>query len=39
MAKIRVFIDWYRFPIAIDKLTDIDWLQISSRLKIYKLTE
>ena len=38
MAKIRVVIDWYRFPITIDRLIDIDWLQISSRFKIYKLT-
>ena len=39
MAKIYVVIDWYRFPITIDRLINIDWLQISSRFKIYKLTE
>ena len=25
MAKIRVVIDWYRFPITIDRLIAIDW--------------
>ena len=39
MAKIRVVIDWYRFRITIDRLIDIDWLQISPRFKINKLTE
>ena len=28
MAKIRVVIDWYRFPITIDRLIDIDWYQL-----------
>ena len=31
MAKIRVVIDWYRFPITIDRLIGIDWLQIRFR--------
>ena len=39
ITKIRVVINWYRFPITINRLIDIDWLQISSRFKIYKLTE
>ena len=39
MTKIRVVINWYRFPITINRLIDIDWLQFSSRFKIYKLTE
>ena len=28
MAKIRVVIDWYRFPITIDRLIDIDWYRL-----------
>ena len=39
ITKIRVVINWYRFPMTINRLIDIDWLQISSRFKIYKLTE
>ena len=33
---IHLVIDWYRFP---KQSIGIDWLQISSRFKIYKLTE
>ena len=28
MGKIRVIIDWYRFPITIDRLIDIDWYRL-----------
>ena len=28
MAKIRVVIDWYRFPITIDRLIAIDWYRL-----------
>ena len=28
MTRIRVVIDWYRFPITIDRLIDIDWYQL-----------
>ena len=28
MAKIRVVIDWHRFPITIDRLIDIDWYRL-----------
>ena len=28
MAKILVVIDWYRFPITIDRLIDIDWYRL-----------
>ena len=28
MVKIRVVIDWYRFPITIDRLIDIDWYRL-----------
>ena len=28
MAKIHVVIDWYRFPITIDRLTNIDWYRL-----------
>ena len=28
MAKIRVVIDWYRFPITVDRLIDIDWYRL-----------
>ena len=28
MAKIRVVIDWYRYPITIVRLIDIDWYRL-----------
>ena len=28
MPKIHVVIDWYRFPITIDRLIDIDWYRL-----------
>ena len=28
MATIHVVIDWYRFPITIDRLIDIDWYRL-----------
>ena len=28
MAKIHVVIDWYRFPITIDRLINIDWYRL-----------
>ena len=28
VARVRVVIDWYRFPITIDRLIDIDWYRL-----------
>ena len=38
MAKIRVVIDWYRFPITIDRLIDIDWYRLVVDCHVSKST-
>ena len=36
MAKIRVVIDWYRFPITIDRLIYIDWYRLVADLVMFQ---